>query len=105
MSEKGTLGEVASLVRAKNAGPFWITLDAFFESTSDYDDVVGADIITAATIGELYRVDPATVRVFHVPAARAIKVSFPRPAPQGSFRDRDMHAGQQHIPLAALRIA
>jgi hypothetical protein len=30
------LGELASQVRAKNAGPFWITLDVFFGSESDY---------------------------------------------------------------------
>jgi hypothetical protein len=29
-----------------------------------------------------------------------VKVSFPRPIVQGSLRDRDMHAGQHHVPLA-----
>jgi hypothetical protein len=31
-------------------------------------------------------------------------VSFPRPAPQGGVQDRDMHAGQQHVPLAQLAL-
>ena len=26
-----TLGEMAKLVRSKNAGPFWLTLDVMFE--------------------------------------------------------------------------
>jgi hypothetical protein len=44
------------------------------------------------------------VRIFRLPSLRTVKISFPRPVPQGSFTDRDMHADQQHIPLAALRI-
>jgi hypothetical protein len=31
------------------------------------------------------------------PAGRG---SFPRPVVQGSLHDRDMHAGQHHVPLA-----
>ncbi|WP_171055531.1 MULTISPECIES: DUF4387 family protein [unclassified Nonomuraea] len=31
-----------------------------------------------------------------------MKISFPRPVPQGSLRDRDIHAGQHHVPFAAL---
>jgi hypothetical protein len=44
------------------------------------------------------------VGIFRLPDLRAIKISFPRPVPQGSFTDRDIHAGQQHIPLAQLAI-
>ena len=37
-----------------------------------------------------------------LPDLRVVKVSFPRPVPQGSLRDRDMHSGQHHVPLAVL---
>jgi hypothetical protein len=37
-----------------------------------------------------------------MPSIRVVKVSFPRPVAQGSFGDRDMHSGQQYIPLADL---
>jgi hypothetical protein len=33
-----------------------------------------------------------------------VKISFPRPVTAGSFEDRDLHAGQQHVPLAGLRL-
>jgi hypothetical protein len=33
-----------------------------------------------------------------------VKISFPRPISQGSLRDRDMHAGQHHVPLARMPI-
>jgi hypothetical protein len=44
------------------------------------------------------------VRLFRLSNIRVIKVSFPRPVVQGGFTDRDMHSGQQHIPLGNLRV-
>jgi hypothetical protein len=97
------LGDIADLVRAKNAGPFWITLDVFLDA-EHYPAVARAGVLTAETIGRLYDVDPETVQIFPIPAIHAIKVSFPRPASQGSLHDHDMHAGQQDLPLAGLEI-
>ncbi|GAA4604412.1 DUF4387 domain-containing protein [Actinoallomurus liliacearum] len=99
-----TLAAIAELVRSKNAGPFWITLDVFFASAADYQWVEASGVLTRDTIGVLYRVDPAVVQLYHLPAIRVIKASFPRPAIQGSLADRDIHAGQQHIPLADLTV-
>ena len=62
-------------------------------------DVVDPDVIAA-----LYRTTADKVQVFPMPALRAIKISFPRPVTQGSFVDRDMHSGQQHVPLAGIRV-
>ncbi|MCU1430290.1 MAG: hypothetical protein JWL83_4290 [Actinomycetia bacterium] len=98
-----TLGEIADMVRAKNAGPFWITLDVFLDA-EHYEAIVHAGTLSAETIGELYNVAPDTVLIFHVPTINAIKISFPRPARQGSLHDHDMHAGQQDLPLAGLVI-
>jgi hypothetical protein len=98
-----TLGEIADMVRAKNAGPFWITLDVFLDA-EHYEAIVNAGTLSAETIGALYNVAPDTVLIFHVPTINAIKISFPRPASQGSLHDHDMHAGQQDLPLAGLVI-
>lgn len=97
-----TLGEVAALVRAKNAGPFWLTLDVFFANDTDYRRAVESRTLTPERIGALYRVDAAQVAVHHLPELWVIKASFPRPAAQGSLADRDLHGGQQHIPLTRL---
>lgn len=99
-----TLADLAELVRSKNAGPFWITLDVFFASTADYNWVEASGVLTQETIGQLYQVDPAIVQLYHLPTIRVMKASFPRPVIQGSLADRDIHAGQQHIPLADLAI-
>ena len=100
----GTLGELAEQVRAKNAGPFWLTLDVFFRNAQDYEFVTGSGILSPQLIGRLYRVDPASVKYFELPALHVVKISFPRPVTAGSFEDRDLHGGQQHVPLAALAL-
>ena len=99
-----TLGELAGQIRSKNAGPFWVTLDVFFASEPDYLLAVNSGALSAQTAAALYRVDPATVKYFELPAVRAVKASFPRRVTAGSFEDRDLHAGQQHVPLAGLRL-
>jgi Domain of unknown function (DUF4387) len=96
------LGELADQVRSKNAGPFWITLDVFFRNARDYEFVTGSGILSPQAVGRLYRVDPASVKYFELPALHVVKISFPRPVTAGSFEDRDLHGGQQHVPLAAL---
>jgi hypothetical protein len=99
-----TLGELAELVRSKNAGPFWITFDVFLASDRDYQRVAAPGVITESAIAELYHVDPSDVRVYRLSDLRAVKISFPRPTAQGTFGDRDMHAGQQHLPLTTLTL-
>jgi hypothetical protein len=103
--EPETLGDVAILIRSKNAGPFWMTLDLFFATDADYQRVAAPGILERLDIADLYRVPPDDVRIFHLPDLRAIKISFPRPVTQGFFTDRDIHAGQQHIPLAQFAIS
>lgn len=104
MTSRGTLGELAEQVRAKNAGPFWLTLDVFFRNARDYEFVTGSGILSPQLIGPLYRVDPASVKYFELPALHVVKISFPRPVTAGSFQDRDLHGGQQHVPLSAVAL-
>jgi hypothetical protein len=97
-----TLDDLALEVRSKNAGPFWMTLDVFLPDDAAYRT---ADLmITADVIAGLYQIPPGSLRIFRLPALRVIKVSFPRPQPQGGLHDRDTHAGQHHVPLASLPV-
>jgi len=98
------LMDVADQIRSKNAGPFWLTLDVFFGTEAAYRCVVDSRAVTEASIAALYGVDQKHVKVFELPAINAIKVSFPRVTPAGSFEDSDLHAGQQHVPLAQIRV-
>lgn len=99
---KLTLGELALEVRSKNAGPFWVTMELFMRCAEDYATVADEGFINEEVIARLYAVDPAVVQIFRIPALNVVKISFPRPVAQGSLRDRDVHAGQHHVPLAAL---
>jgi hypothetical protein len=95
-----TLGELAVEIRSKNAGPFWVTLEAFMPDDDSYR--IAENLMTAEAIARLYGVLPEQVQLFALPDLRVVKASFPRPVSQGSLHDRDLHAGQQHLPLAAL---
>lgn len=99
-----TLGQLATKVRSKNAGPFWTTIDAFFADRSAYDRAIASSVTKPATIAERYAVTSEVVRIFKLPDLLAVKISFPRPSAQGGVGDRDMHAGQQHVPLLDLQI-
>jgi hypothetical protein len=94
-----TLGDLALEVRSKNAGPFWMTLEAFMPDEQAYR--IADALITTELISELYHVPPASLQIYRIPDLHVIKVSFPRPVVQGSLHDRDMHAGQHHVPLAS----
>ena len=97
-----TLDDLALEVRSKNAGPFWLTLDVFLRDAAAYR--IADALITADLIAELYQVGRESLQIFRLPDLRVIKVSFPRPLSQGSLHDRDMHAGQHHVPLASVPV-
>ncbi len=98
------LGDLARLIRSKNAGPFNLTFDIMFETEEIYRRVVAANAITQEYIGRLYRVPAEDVVLVHHDAARAIKFSIPRPVPSCDLEDADCYGGQQYGPLVELEI-
>lgn len=103
-TEAPTIGDVAELVRSKNSGPFWQTLDVFLPDDATYRLVAESPRLDEQVISELYRIPVDTVSIYRLPSIRVVKISFPRPVAQGGVLDRDMHAGQQHVPLARIRL-
>jgi Domain of unknown function (DUF4387) len=99
-----TLGEIAKLIRSKNAGPFELTFDILFEDLDTYNRVVEAKVITPETVGRIYSVKPEDVRCFYCENALAIKASIPRPYVQGDIFDSDGYGGQQYAPLIDIRL-
>ncbi|MBM6405160.1 DUF4387 domain-containing protein [Phycicoccus sp. CSK15P-2] len=99
-----TIGDLALEVRSKNAGPFWVTMELFMRGADGYALVADPSFLDEYVVAGLYRVDPGTVQMFRIPSLNVVKISFPRPVTQGSLRDRDMHAGQHHVPLARLPV-
>ena len=48
-----TIGDLASLVRSKNAGPFWLTLDIFCDTDAAYTAVAAPEVITPERIAKI----------------------------------------------------
>ena len=98
-----TLADLAHEVRSKNAGPFWVTMELFMRDTDGYRAAESS--VDERVIADLYGVAESTVQIFRIPSLNVVKISFPRPVSQGSLYDRDIHAGQHHVPLARLRVS
>jgi hypothetical protein len=98
------LREVCRHIRSKNAGPFWVTVDLFFDGLENYRKYRDSDVLGAATFASLYGTDPALVKRFPVDRLNVIKISFVRPSPQGGVIERDMHCGQQYVRLLDLEL-
>jgi hypothetical protein len=98
------LRDIANQIRSKNAGPFWLTIDIFLQDTDTFTRVSRSRVTDPQVIAVLYGVDPTHVKIFELADLCAIKISFPRPVVQGSLYDRDMHGGQQYVPLLALSV-
>jgi Domain of unknown function (DUF4387) len=101
---KRTLADAASLIRSKNAGPFWLTFDVMFDELDVYEAVRDQEVLTRDKVSALFRQDPSAVRVFAHESARAIKFSFPRPVSSGCAQDTDVFGGQQYAPLLDLTV-
>ena len=98
------IGEVCRHVRSKNAGPFWITLDVFFDGEEQYRRYRDDPAFSPERIAQLYDTQPSLVKRFLVDRLAMLKISFPRPLPQGGVVERDMHAGQQFVRLLGLDV-
>jgi hypothetical protein len=98
------LADYALEIRSKNAGPFWVTMETFMKDAAGYAIAADEDFLNERTIADLYRVDARHVQIFRIPDLNVVKISFPRPVSQASLRDRDVHAGQHHVPLASLPV-
>ena len=105
MSGATTLGDLAALVRSKNAGPFRYTLDVVFSDEEAYRAAKRSAVLSPERVAKLYKIpleDVIGIRSFD--AARAIKITLRRAVPSGSPGDTDVYGAQQHAPLLTLEI-
>ncbi|MEL0293868.1 MAG: DUF4387 family protein, partial [Alphaproteobacteria bacterium] len=54
------LGDIVEKIRAKNAGPFWVTVDIFCGDAGRFDDVVSR--LDTGRLCTLVKADPQTTR-------------------------------------------
>ena len=99
------IGELASIVRSKNAGPFQLTLDIFFKDRKTYEKVKKTNAINTQKISELYGILEEDVRIYEIDRVKAIKISIRRLIPSGDIFDTDIYGAQQHAPLLGIEIS
>lgn len=98
------LSEVCRHVRSKNAGPFWVTIDLFFDGEEKFRRYCDTPALSPQTFARLFGTNPDLVKRIPVDNLHMIKISYPRPHPQGWMQERDMHSGQQFARLLDLEI-
>lgn len=97
------LGDIASVVRSKIAGPYHVTFDVMFTDPVIYDKVKQANVLSKSTIAHLYNIPEADVDVsMWWDPAMAYKATIPRHRASGGFGETDTHGSQQHAPLLYL---
>ena len=100
-----TLDDLARVIRSKNASPFLITLDLFFERRADYERVKAAGVLDAAGIATRYGLPEAAVRgPYFVDQALGVKISLLREHPTHALGSSDCYGAQQHLPLASIEV-
>ena len=91
--------DVCHHIRSKNAGPFWVTFDLFFDGEASFEKYATSPKLGPETFARLYGADPAFVKIYPVRNLHMVKISYARSNPQGGEVERDMHCGQQYVRL------
>jgi Domain of unknown function (DUF4387) len=100
--EKGTcyLGDIASVIRSKNSGPYELTFDIMFSNQEIYQKVKSAGVLKKEIFSQLYNIRPDhVIASMYWDAAMAYKATIVRPAVSGGYGETDTHGSQQHVPL------
>ena len=102
---KTPLKSLAKDIRSKNAGPYEITFDVIFNDLESFKFAQKSKALTAAKLAPLWHQKESNVIACQfLEAARAFKMTLPRPFRAGAFGERDIHCSQQHVPLLNLVI-
>lgn len=105
MIEQRRLGDLAAIIRSKNAGPYRLTFDILFDDEEIFLTVAESKVITCETIAGLFGITPERISSIHTLAhSLAIKVTLYRPQAQCSAGERDVYGCQQHAPLMDIMV-
>jgi hypothetical protein len=97
--------DVCRHVRSKNAGPFWVTIDLFFDGPTSFAKYSTSESLSPELFSRLYGANPAHVKRVAIESLHVLKISYPRPHPQGWAGERDMHQGQSFARLLGVDIS
>ena len=94
-----TIESTVKYIRSKNAGPFWLTIDAFCNNVEDTERVAAAFENNRAKIAADFQVKSEDLQIYCLKNIFVAKISLPRVPIEGSRNERDLHGGQQYVSL------
>jgi hypothetical protein len=105
------LGDLAGVVRSKNAEPYLTTIDVFFPDRATYDAVGRSGSLTVAAVAAIYGIPiEAVFGIYFVDQLQVVKVTLFKYG-EGRFLGSgdpalaDMIGAQTYVPLLDLEIA
>ena len=101
-----TIGDIATFVTSKNAGPFLVAIDIVFPDQATYRRFVDLAALDHDTVARLYGLPREdVVAIIHFDPANAVKVTLRRRIASGAPGDTDVYGAQQHVPIMQHSIA
>ena len=97
--------DATRMLRSKNAGPLWLTMDLGFDNKAQMMKILESGVLRSDTIAKLYGVPEELVKIIPYPVVNAIKITIPRHVPSGALTDDDIYGCQQHMRLANLEVS
>lgn len=98
------LYDLAKVIRSKNAGPFTLTFDLFFNSKEDFCRVLKSSLFNPQKIAHLYNRNENEINIFPFEKVLAIKITMKRSCGAGGPTDLDVYGAQQHFPLGNIEV-
>jgi hypothetical protein len=95
------LYESAAIIRSKNAGPFTVTIDIFFDDPARYEEARASQLLTAGGVARAYGVPEDTVKgIYWDERILGAKVSLLRWSSSTDPFCADLFGAHLHTPLA-----
>jgi hypothetical protein len=99
------LDDLAMVLRSKNAGAFYTTIDVFFDDPEKYHVAAHPAFLTVERVATAYGIPVEWVHgVFRLESALGIKVTIRKPLAAHDVANTDVMGAQQHLPLAWLEV-
>ena len=98
------LRDIAAVVRSKNAGPLYLTLDVMLPDADTFRRVVASGVLDQETMARLYAMPPGDIEVIEHSPTHTVKVTMRRAITAGDLADTDLYGAQQYVPLLDLEV-
>lgn len=102
---KTTLDDLALVLRSKNAGAFYTTIDVFFSEEANYRRAAADGVLTVEKVAAAYNLPTDDVLgIYRLDPALGIKVTLRKTLSAHNPANTDVMGAQQHLPLAAIEV-